>query len=88
MILTYDLVSRIIMSRAYLMASFLGFSCLEPISYITATFPQMCLMLNQFLWGHSSHVTFLVYVNIWCGTYWKCLNEALPNEYSHQFCGK
>ena len=34
-----------------LLASFLGFSC-----YITAIFPQMCLMLDQFLWGHSSRV--------------------------------
>ena len=33
----------------------LGFSCLEHISYITANFPQMCLMLDQFLLGHSSH---------------------------------
>ena len=24
--------------------------------YITANFPQMCLMLDQFLWGHSSCV--------------------------------
>ena len=24
--------------------------------YITAIFPQMCLMLDQFLWGHSSRV--------------------------------
>ena len=39
------------------LVSFLGFSCLEHIiSYITANFPQMCLMLDQFLWGHSSHV--------------------------------
>ena len=30
------------------------FSCLEHISYITAYFPGMCLMLDQFLWGHSS----------------------------------
>ena len=29
-------------------------SCLEHISYITYKFPQMCLMLDQFLWGHSS----------------------------------
>ena len=28
-----------------------SFSC-----YITAIFPQMWLMLDQFLWGHSSHV--------------------------------
>ena len=35
----------------WLLASFLGFSC-----YITAFFPQMCLMLDQFLWGHSSRV--------------------------------
>ena len=34
-----------------LLASFLGFSC-----YITANFPQMCLMLDQFLWGHLSRV--------------------------------
>ena len=27
------------------------FSC-----YIIAIFPQMCLMLDQFLWGHSSRV--------------------------------
>ena len=33
---------------------FLGFSCLEHISCFTANFPKMCLMLNQFLWGHSS----------------------------------
>ena len=30
---------------------FLGFSC-----YITANFPQISLMLDQFLWGHSSRV--------------------------------
>ena len=35
----------------WLLASFLGFSC-----YITANFLQMCLLLDQFLWGHSSHV--------------------------------
>ena len=35
----------------WLLASFLGFSC-----YITAYFPQMCLMLDKFLWGHSSRV--------------------------------
>ena len=35
----------------WLLASFLGFSC-----YITANFPQMCLMLDQFFWGHSSRV--------------------------------
>ena len=33
------------------LASFLVFSC-----YITAIFPQMCLILDQFLWGHSSRV--------------------------------
>ena len=27
---------------------------MKHISYITANFPQMCLMLDQFLWGHSS----------------------------------
>ena len=33
------------------------FLCLEHnISYIIANFPQMCLMLDQFLWGHSSRV--------------------------------
>ena len=35
----------------WLLASFLGFWC-----YITAIFPQMCLILDQFLWGHSSQV--------------------------------
>ena len=44
----------------------LGFSCLEHISYITANFPQMCLMLVQFLWGGGGichvTVTFLVKV--------------------------
>ena len=35
----------------WLLASFLGFSCC-----ITANFPQMCHMLDQFLWGHSSSV--------------------------------
>ena len=35
----------------WLLASLIGFSC-----YITANFPQMCLMLDQFLWGHSSCV--------------------------------
>ena len=45
----------------WLLASFLGFSC-----YITANFPQMCLMLDQFLWGHSSHVCDIscVYLNL------------------------
>ena len=38
----------------WLLASFLGFLCLEHISYITAYFPQMYLLLDQFLWGHSS----------------------------------
>ena len=33
----------------WLLVSFLGIS-----SYITAYFPQMCLMLDQFLWGHLS----------------------------------
>ena len=28
--------------------------CLEHISYITANCPEMCLMLDRFLWGHSS----------------------------------
>ena len=28
-------------------------SCLEHVSYITANIPGMCLMLDQFLWGHS-----------------------------------
>ena len=30
------------------------FLCIEHISFITANFHQMCLMLDQFLWGHSS----------------------------------
>ena len=40
----------------WILASFLGLSCLEHISYISANFPQMCLMLNKFLLGHSSRV--------------------------------
>ena len=43
----------------WLLASFLDFSC-----YITANFPQMCLMLDQFLWGHSSclwHFLFMLF---------------------------
>ena len=35
----------------WLLASILVFLC-----YITAIFPQMCLILDQFLWGHSSRV--------------------------------
>ena len=35
----------------WLLASLLGFLC-----YITANFPQMYLMLDQFLWGHLSRV--------------------------------
>ena len=27
---------------------------IHDISYITANFHRMCLMLDQFLWGHSS----------------------------------
>ena len=42
--LTSGLISRFFLSGAY------------NKSYITANFPQMCLMLDQFLWGHSSHV--------------------------------
>ena len=33
---------------------FLGFSYLEHISFIRNNLHQMCLMLDQFLWGHSS----------------------------------
>ena len=37
------------------------FLCLEHISYLTANFPQMCLMLDQFLLGiRHVTVTFLV----------------------------
>ena len=35
------------------LTSFLGFLYLEHIYFITNNFPQMCLMLDQFLWGHS-----------------------------------
>ena len=42
----------------WLLASFLGFSC-----YITANFPQMRLMIDQFLWGiRHVFVTFLVLI--------------------------
>ena len=40
-----------ILSHFDLDIDFLGFSC-----YIIAIFPQMCLVLDQFLWGHSSRV--------------------------------
>ena len=48
-----------------LLTSFLGFSCLEHISFITNNFPQMCLMLDQFFGGicHIT-VTFLVYIKV------------------------
>ena len=41
--------SRFFVSGAYLL-------------YITANFPQMCPMLDQFLWGHHVTVTFLVQI--------------------------
>ena len=50
----------------WLLASFLGFSC-----YITPYFLQMCLMLDQFLWGHSSRVC-----DISCSE---------PNSFMHMF---
>ena len=92
MTLTYDLVSRIVVSGAYLLFEvgipnllcgfilgwrrdankfwvtfsltlssdlILGFSCLEHISYITNSFPQMCLMLDQLLCGHSLRYCYL-----------------------------
>ena len=40
--LTSDLISRLFVSEAYLLYS--------------TNFPQICLMLDQFLWGHSSRV--------------------------------
>ena len=33
---------------------FLDFLYLEHISFLTNNWHQMCLMLDQFLWGHSS----------------------------------
>ena len=48
---------------------FLGFSCLEHISYITANFPQMCPMLDQFLWGHSSRVCDISCSSLDCDEY-------------------
>ena len=38
--LTSDLISRFFVSGAY-------------TTFITNTFPHMCLMPDQFLWGHS-----------------------------------
>ena len=38
--LTSDLISSFFVSEAY--------------SFLTNNFPQMCLMLDQFLWGHLS----------------------------------
>ena len=48
--LTSDLISR------FFVSSFLCFSYLEHniIFFITNNFPQMCLMLDQFFWGHPS----------------------------------
>ena len=37
-----------------LLTSLKGFFCVEHISHIINNFPQMCLMLDQFLSGHSS----------------------------------
>ena len=54
----------------WLLASFLGFSC-----YIIAIFPQMCLMLDQFLWGLSSRVCDIsCYIFKQCRSWW---NTAL-----------
>ena len=70
----------------WLLASFLGFSC-----YIIAIFPQMCLVLDQFLWGHSSRVCdisclkeinrILVYIHYhWSEISWKILSfSSLEN---------
>ena len=73
----------------WLLASFLGFSC-----YIIAIFPQMCLVLDQFLWGHRHvFVTFLVKLvtgserpeyNIWASTWdigMYCIGEKLFYRY-------
>ena len=38
----------------YFLHDFYVFRFLEHFSYITNKFPQMCLKLDQFLWGHSS----------------------------------
>ena len=48
LVLTCELVSR--------------FSYMEQIFFITNTFPQMCLMLDQFVWG-IRHVTVTFLVN-------------------------
>ena len=53
----------------WLLASFLGFLC-----YITAYFPQMCLMLDQFLWGHSSRVCD---ISCWLEFSYRCLYQNL-----------
>ena len=36
---------------------FLDFLYLEHISFLTNNWHQMCLMLDQFLWGGIRHVT-------------------------------
>ena len=50
--LTSDLISR--------------FLYLDRISFITNNLPQMCLMLDQFLWGHSSRYCEISYLTHIC----------------------
>ena len=54
----------------WLLASFLGFSC-----YIIAISPQMCLVLDQFLWGHSSRVCDIScsVLSLFCGAFLRVL---------------
>ena len=60
--LTSDIISR--------------FLCLEHISYITNDFPQMCLMLDQFLLGHSSCYCYMSYLFIF-QSFWISLHQIL-----------
>ena len=68
----------------WLLASFRDFLC-----YITANFPQMCLMLDQFLWGHSSRVCDIFFYQSYgpwfmpkfcfCSISWELLDIFSPN---------
>ena len=48
----------------WLLTLFLGFSCLEQFSCSTNNFPQMCLMLDPFLWGHSARYCDMSLLNV------------------------
>ena len=59
--------------------SFLGFSYLEHIAFITNKFPQICLMLDQFLWEHSSRYCGISCFNANCTVcFFQCKSHVCP----------